>query len=290
MKLDPRSAEKVATLRPKARPYFDKLYQLANADLAEYGLKVVFTSGNRTWAEQDALFAQGRTTPGEEVTNARGGQSMHNYEFAVDATIFKGSKPVWESPHYDTIGKIGESIGLEWGGRWKSIVDKPHFQIRTGRKASELRALVNSKGWGAIDALIPTFKGTNEPPATLPDAIPTLIPVAVHFDDLADGKPSVQFDIAAYLMGGSTWVEGASFCDYFGGAFKITEPTKPGGEDGGAEVELNGDVAHLRVVSLKGKNCVKFSELNESLGVLFSFDGKLSPKRLTIHRDTQDGK
>ena len=40
--------------------------------------------GLRTWAEQQALWNQGRTTPGKIVTHAQGGQSWHNYGLAAE--------------------------------------------------------------------------------------------------------------------------------------------------------------------------------------------------------------
>ena len=94
------------------------------------GLKIRITQGYRSKAEQDALYAQGRTKPGNKVTNARGGYSMHNWGVAFDFCRNDGRKPYDDSDGFFTkVGKIGESIGLEWGGSWKSIVDKPHFQL-----------------------------------------------------------------------------------------------------------------------------------------------------------------
>jgi peptidoglycan L-alanyl-D-glutamate endopeptidase CwlK len=34
-----------------------------------------------------------------------------------------------EIPDYDEAGQIGESVGLEWGGRF-STPDRPHFQLK----------------------------------------------------------------------------------------------------------------------------------------------------------------
>jgi peptidoglycan L-alanyl-D-glutamate endopeptidase CwlK len=92
---------------------------------ASHGVPIRVTSGFRSFAEQDALYAQGRTKPGQIVTKAQGGQSLHNYGVAFD---------VWPTgvQDWDTIGKCGESLGLEWGGRWTSFVDKPHFQLMFG--------------------------------------------------------------------------------------------------------------------------------------------------------------
>lgn len=94
--------------------------------LAAQGLTFKVTSGNRTQAEQDALYAQGRTKPGPVVTWTR--RSRHIGGRAIDLTLFSGKNPVWESKHYDTAGKVGEELGLVWGGRWRTP-DKPHFEL-----------------------------------------------------------------------------------------------------------------------------------------------------------------
>src|SRR5258708_12842627 len=60
-----------------------KLRQVAD-QMAANGVQLRIVQGLRTKAEQDALYAQGRTTPGKVVTNAKGGQSMHNYGLPVD--------------------------------------------------------------------------------------------------------------------------------------------------------------------------------------------------------------
>jgi peptidoglycan hydrolase-like protein with peptidoglycan-binding domain/LysM repeat protein len=76
--IDPR--HKTPQLHPELRR---RLGMLADA-LAGRGMQALITDGLRTFAEQDAIFAQGRTTPGKIVTNARGGESNHNYGLAVD--------------------------------------------------------------------------------------------------------------------------------------------------------------------------------------------------------------
>ena len=134
-KADSRSEGNIATLLPRVRPFARALIEKA----ANQGIIIKVTSGTRSFAEQDELFAQGRTKPGKRVSNARGGFSNHNFGLAFDVTIFKGSTdpekaktPVFESPVYKAIGALGTELGLEWGGNWKTIVDEPHFQLRPG--------------------------------------------------------------------------------------------------------------------------------------------------------------
>src|SRR5262249_22134008 len=93
------------------------------------GMTVKIISATRTFAEQNELFSRGRTKPGPKVTNARGGQSNHNFGAAWDIGVFKNGAYEPESPLYKKVGAIGKSLGLEWGGDWKSFPDEPHFQI-----------------------------------------------------------------------------------------------------------------------------------------------------------------
>src|SRR5258705_168085 len=96
----------------------------------DHGATLEVVQGLRTFAEQDALFAQGRTTPGKRVTNARGGQSNHNYGLAVDLCPFLAGQPRWTwDEGFNEIGELALKVGLEWGGSWHNLVDKPHVQI-----------------------------------------------------------------------------------------------------------------------------------------------------------------
>lgn len=118
--VDTRSEGNIATLHAKVQPLARQLVR----DAAEHGIVIKVTSGTRTYAEQDKLFAQGG------VTKARGGQSNHNFGLAFDVTEFDGANPVWDGPNYRTVGKLGKALGLSWGGDWTSIMDEPHFELR----------------------------------------------------------------------------------------------------------------------------------------------------------------
>jgi len=108
-------------------PQLQKLGRELLRRLAAEGLTFKVTSGNRTQAEQNALYAQGRTKPGKVVTWTR--KSRHIGGKAIDITLFSGKNPVWDSKHYDRAGVIGEQLGLVWGGRWKRTPDRPHFEL-----------------------------------------------------------------------------------------------------------------------------------------------------------------
>lgn len=95
------------------------------------GLNVKITDTLRTKAEQDALYAQGRTTAGSIVTNVKYPNSAHNWGVAFDiCQNIKGREYDDSGNFFAKCGKIGESLGLTWGGSWKSFQDKPHFELK----------------------------------------------------------------------------------------------------------------------------------------------------------------
>jgi len=93
-----------------------------------YNVRVI--SVFRSFAEQDALYAQGRTAPGPRVTNAKGGQSFHNVRRAIDFGVYLGGVLSQDPDVYRQVGKAGEDAGLEWGGRWTGFPDEDHLQNR----------------------------------------------------------------------------------------------------------------------------------------------------------------
>jgi peptidoglycan L-alanyl-D-glutamate endopeptidase CwlK len=124
--VDPRSEKNIATLLPEVQPIARALVQKA----ALAGIRIKIISGLRSYAEQDALYAQGRTTPGDIVTKARGGYSNHNFGIAFDVGVFESGKYLKDSEKYKAVGALGMDLGLEWGGSWRSFVDQAHFQLR----------------------------------------------------------------------------------------------------------------------------------------------------------------
>ncbi len=122
------------TLEPKFRKKVKKMLVKAQKE----GIELRVTSAYRDCKEQNALYAKGRTKPGKVVTNAKCGKSSHNYKKAVDVVEFRNGKALWTNPNWNRIGEIGESVGLEWGGRWTSFKDRPHFQDLGGRTVASL--------------------------------------------------------------------------------------------------------------------------------------------------------
>jgi peptidoglycan L-alanyl-D-glutamate endopeptidase CwlK len=139
MTFDDRTERNIATLHPKAQEKAREFMEQAVPRMEQLGATVRIICGNRTYTEQDALYAQGRSKPGRIVTNARGGWSNHNFGTAWDVGIFKGGKYLDDSPLYKTLGSVGQSLGLEWGGAWTRIVDEPHFEVKVGLTMAEKR-------------------------------------------------------------------------------------------------------------------------------------------------------
>jgi peptidoglycan L-alanyl-D-glutamate endopeptidase CwlK len=139
---DSRSETTIASLHLQAQ----ETARIFLAAFASQPYTVRLISGVRTYAEQNALYAQGRTRPGKKVTNARGGQSNHNFGIAWDIGIFSDGKYLPESPIYKQAAPVAlaATTGLEWGGNWITIQDKPHYQLLTNRTISEVRDLFES--------------------------------------------------------------------------------------------------------------------------------------------------
>jgi peptidoglycan LD-endopeptidase CwlK len=83
-------------------------------DCKDADVDILITCTYRSSIEQDALYAQGRTKPGKIVTNAKGGQSEHNY------TI--NGKP--SSKAFDIVPLVnGKCVWSETDAAWKQIID-----------------------------------------------------------------------------------------------------------------------------------------------------------------------
>ena len=99
----------------------------------EKNIDILITSTYRDAESQNALYAQGRTAPGKKVTNAKGGQSFHNWKVAFDFCPIVNGKPNWNDVAlYTKCGEIAEGVGLEWAGRWKTFKELAHCQYTGG--------------------------------------------------------------------------------------------------------------------------------------------------------------
>lgn len=115
------------------------------------GINVQISAGLRTYAEQTRLYNQGRTTPGNIVTNARAGYSNHNFGLAVDYFLVShdGTVGIWDVSRdmnasgvadWLEVAAIAKSLGFAWGGDWKGFVDYPHLEMTGGLSTAQLRA------------------------------------------------------------------------------------------------------------------------------------------------------
>lgn len=132
------SIARIEKLHPKVRAIFRAFIEEAEVTL-NVTLRIV--QGLRTINEQNALYAQGRTKPGKKVTNAKGGSSYHNYGLAIDLVEIKNGEANWNFK-YELLLPFAEKHNLVWGGMFKSIVDKPHFELTFGYKWPALLAKV----------------------------------------------------------------------------------------------------------------------------------------------------
>ena len=127
---------KLELLKPKVRELVEKLIN----ECKNQGHQITITQTLRTIEEQDSLYAQGRTKPGNIVTKAKGGYSLHNFGVAFDICPIVNGKAAWsDNELFKKIGEIGVKIGLEWGGTWTSFPDLPHFQYLAGYSLADFR-------------------------------------------------------------------------------------------------------------------------------------------------------
>ena len=152
--MDTPTKNHIAKLHPSVRAEVTNIIQESDTALTGRA-KVRVTQGLRTFAEQDSLYQQGRTTAGKKVTNAKAGQSVHNYGFAVDiCLIIDGKTASWDNAKdwdndqvadwYECV-KIFAKHGWEWGGNWKTFKDFPHFDKRNFNSWKKLSKLKQDK-------------------------------------------------------------------------------------------------------------------------------------------------
>lgn len=113
---------------------------IARAEL-ELDCKLLVTCTLRDGEAQDELYARGRTKPGPVVTNAKAGESAHNYGLALDIVPLVAGKPLWDSsdPIWQELGRLGKECGFEWAGDWRTFREYPHFQMVGGLTIAELK-------------------------------------------------------------------------------------------------------------------------------------------------------
>lgn len=131
------NSRNIADLHPKVQTLCKRFIEMCKSQ----GIDVIITSTYRDFASQDALFAQGRTKPGKKVTNARAGQSYHNFRCAFDFVPIVNGKAMWnDTGLFTKCGEIAELVGLEWAGRWTKFKEMAHCQYTGGLTLKDLQA------------------------------------------------------------------------------------------------------------------------------------------------------
>ncbi len=151
-------------LKPLFLPFYERVWDVIDSLNAE-DIQYYVTCGMRTFAEQDALYAKGRTAPGGKVTNAKAGSSAHNYGLAIDACrdgdiVKAGLQPVWKEQAYKALADRAQEKGLEAGFYWKSLMDGPHIQLplkKHGIALATLKTIYLKEGQGAVFAFLKKF-------------------------------------------------------------------------------------------------------------------------------------
>lgn len=136
------SKSRIEKLHPLVRSKFEAFINEAEALNPEYTFRIM--QGLRTFEEQQKLYNQGRSEKGSIVTNAQAGQSYHNYGLAIDLCELDDKIVDWAF-HMEILRPLCKKYEITWGGDFKSIKDKPHFEINFGKKWQELLKLHNER-------------------------------------------------------------------------------------------------------------------------------------------------
>lgn len=155
--MDKVTLERIELLHPKVREEGRQIYkEICERLKGKAFCRFAYTL--RTFAEQDAIYAQGRTTAGVITTYARGGQSYHNYGLATDVVLIVDSdgdgdydKASWDfkkdfdgdgKADFDEIDYVFNMHG--WKGLYKADGkrwDLPHFQKTLGYTIPQLQEM-----------------------------------------------------------------------------------------------------------------------------------------------------
>lgn len=157
MKYDQITIDRINTFHPNYRELLKELYLEANNKLLPKGWRLRFTHVYRSNAEQDKLFNQR-----PKVTNAKGGQSIHNYGLAFDIVLLRDKdnngtfeSVSWEVDKYwKAVAAFFKSKGFTWGGDWK-FYDAPHFELSKGRTWRDFQAMKMYKKDGLTYPILP---------------------------------------------------------------------------------------------------------------------------------------
>lgn len=155
--IDSISLQKANQLHPHIKQRVINTVNYINEEILTGEAKVRIAQGLRTFAEQDALYAQR-----PKVTNAKGGQSIHNYGLAIDIVlIINGKEASWDTKKdwdkdqqsdWMEVVQVFKKQGFSWGGDWRTFKDMPHFEDTKGLTLNQIQTKYKNKDF---------IKGTN---------------------------------------------------------------------------------------------------------------------------------
>ena len=116
------ASRSIEDLTPETQALYQKFAEAMKAKNIPYIVTCTF----RSQLEQDALYEQGRSKPGQIVTWTR--KSRHTDREAFDIAILVNGKISWKPGDYLEAVKIGKAVGLDAGGAWVKSKDYPHFE------------------------------------------------------------------------------------------------------------------------------------------------------------------
>ncbi len=138
-------------LHPKVKSAMEQLI----ARSQQKGITIRITEGFRSFEQQDRLYEQGRSKPGTIVTNAKGGQSYHNYGLAIDFAIYDEEKHQlsWDIKRdgnkngiadWQEVVQEAKKLGFDWGGDWQRFKDYPHLEMTFGQSIGDLQEVLSN--------------------------------------------------------------------------------------------------------------------------------------------------
>ena len=128
-----------APMPTELHPVVEERKNILIKEASLININVIITEEFRSFEAQNQLYEQGRTTGGNIVTNARGGESYHNYGLAIDYALKNDANEVIWNVQYDgndngksdwfEVADIAKELGFDWGGDFRNFKDYPHLQM-----------------------------------------------------------------------------------------------------------------------------------------------------------------
>lgn len=145
MAVDEISISRLNELHPSVRDSAIRAYT-KSCKITPVGVHPFITECFRSFKRSDELYAQGRTKPGPKVSNAKGGESIHNYSLALDFVLQVNGKMDWNvNTNWMKVIQCFKEEGWESGADWKSFKDYPHLEKRLGNSLKQIQAKYKAK-------------------------------------------------------------------------------------------------------------------------------------------------